>query len=219
MNKCYNFDMKKSFTPQKGFTLVELLVVIAIIAILTGIVATNFTSARSRARDAKRVSDLGHIQLAIELYFDRCKQYPEPVTALRETDTSLARHFIQVAHAQTGEPSESPSESASESPSSTVLPGGGSGSGDTTVSASANNCNASSAVTLQQYIANIPTPPEGGHYDYVTNGNNTDYVLHVELEGYNEALKDSVDNSDIDTDFPCERGATASLRHYCLGPN
>jgi prepilin-type N-terminal cleavage/methylation domain-containing protein len=205
--------MKKSHTPQKGFTLVELLVVIAIIAILTGIVATNFTSARSRARDAKRISDLGHIQLAIELYFDRCKQYPEPVTALRETNTSLARHFVRVAHAQTDSPG------ATESPTSTVLPGGGSGSGDTTVSTGANNCSASSAVTLQQYIANIPTPPEGGHYDYVTNGNNTDYVLHVELEGYNEALKDSVDNSDIDTDFPCERGSTASLRHYCLGPN
>ncbi|MFA6404847.1 MAG: type II secretion system protein [Candidatus Paceibacterota bacterium] len=63
--------MKKS-----GFTLIELLVVIAIIAILTSIVMTNFSSSRSRARDAKRVSDLGQIQLALELYFDRCKEYP-----------------------------------------------------------------------------------------------------------------------------------------------
>lgn len=64
----------------RGFTLIELLIVIAIIAILTGIVMTNFSSTRARARDAKRVSDVGHIQLALELYFDRCRQYPNTLT-------------------------------------------------------------------------------------------------------------------------------------------
>ncbi|MDQ2933167.1 MAG: type II secretion system GspH family protein, partial [bacterium] len=54
-----------------------LLVVIAIIGLLTGIVFTNLSPAKSRARDAKRISDLGQIQLALELYFDRCKEYPE----------------------------------------------------------------------------------------------------------------------------------------------
>jgi len=61
---------------KKAFTLVELMVVIAIIALLTGILMTNFTSARSRGRDAKRVSDMGQIQLALTLFFDRCQQYP-----------------------------------------------------------------------------------------------------------------------------------------------
>lgn len=74
--------MKKS-----GFTLIELLVVIAIIGILTSIVMTNFASSRSRARDAKRVSDLGQIQLALELYFDRCKQYP-PESSLSTLPTA-----------------------------------------------------------------------------------------------------------------------------------
>ena len=38
-----------------GFTLVELLVVIAIISILTAIVTANFTQAKARSRDAKRI--------------------------------------------------------------------------------------------------------------------------------------------------------------------
>ena len=63
----------------KGFTLVELMVVIAIIAILTGILLTEFNPAKSKARDAKRVSDLNQVQLALELYYDRCKEYPATV--------------------------------------------------------------------------------------------------------------------------------------------
>jgi len=59
-----------------GFTLIELLVVVAIIALLSGIVTVNFTKSRSKARDAKRVSDVGQIQLALELVFDRCNKYP-----------------------------------------------------------------------------------------------------------------------------------------------
>lgn len=67
-------------TSMRGFTLIELLVVIAIIAILSSIVITNLTSSKAKARDAKRVSDVSQIQLAIEQYFDRCQQYPSAIT-------------------------------------------------------------------------------------------------------------------------------------------
>jgi prepilin-type N-terminal cleavage/methylation domain-containing protein len=60
----------------RGFTLIEMLVVIAIIMILAGIVVTNFTSAKAKSRDAKRISDIAQIQLALEQYFDRCNEYP-----------------------------------------------------------------------------------------------------------------------------------------------
>ena len=62
----------------KGFTLVELMVVIGIIGILSGIIVTNLTSSKSKSRDARRVSDVNQIQLALEQYFDRCGQYPIP---------------------------------------------------------------------------------------------------------------------------------------------
>jgi prepilin-type N-terminal cleavage/methylation domain-containing protein len=61
---------------KKGFTLVELLVVIAIMAIMTGIIITSLTSSKAKARDAQRVSDVGQLQLALALYFDRCHSYP-----------------------------------------------------------------------------------------------------------------------------------------------
>ncbi len=68
-----------------GFTLVELMVVIAIIALLTGIVMSNFTSSKAKSRDAQRVADLAQIQLSLALYFDRCNQYPAAIA-----DTSAA---------------------------------------------------------------------------------------------------------------------------------
>ena len=68
--------MKKAYSTIRAFTLIELLVVIAIIALLTGIILTSLTASKAKARDAERVSDLGQIQLALELYFDRCHQYP-----------------------------------------------------------------------------------------------------------------------------------------------
>lgn len=67
-------------TSKKGFSLVELLVVIAIIALLTGIITVNLTQSKAKSRDAKRVSDIAQIQLALELFFDRCNQYPAPPT-------------------------------------------------------------------------------------------------------------------------------------------
>lgn len=66
--------MKKTLL-QKGFTLIELLVVIAIIALLTAIVTSNFAASKAKSRDAKRVSDIAQIQLALSLYFDRCNTY------------------------------------------------------------------------------------------------------------------------------------------------
>lgn len=67
----------------KGFTLIELLVVIAIIGILSSVVLASLNSARQKSRDARRISDINQIQLAMELYFDSCGQYPdEGATAL-----------------------------------------------------------------------------------------------------------------------------------------
>lgn len=68
---------------KRGFTLIELLITIAIIAILSGIVMTSMTSARSKSRDAKRISDLAQLQLALDQYFNRCNAYPISDDGLR----------------------------------------------------------------------------------------------------------------------------------------
>jgi len=64
---------------KKGFTLIELLVVIAMIAILTGVVIASLGSSRAKARDGKRVSDIGQIQLALELYYEQNRSYPTSI--------------------------------------------------------------------------------------------------------------------------------------------
>lgn len=59
----------------------ELIVVVGIIAILTSVVLSNISTAKQRSRDAKRVSDVTQIKLSLELYFNRCNQYPATLTA------------------------------------------------------------------------------------------------------------------------------------------
>lgn len=49
--------MNRTFN-RRGFTLIELLVVISIIGVLATLATIAFSSARSRGRDAKRVSDM-----------------------------------------------------------------------------------------------------------------------------------------------------------------
>ena len=60
----------------KGFTLIELLVVIAIIGILSSVVLASLNSARKKARDGRRVSEIGQIKVALELSFDKNNTYP-----------------------------------------------------------------------------------------------------------------------------------------------
>ena len=61
---------------RSGFTLIELLVVIAIIGVLASIVLASLNNARRKSRDARRVTDVKQLQLALELYFDSVGQYP-----------------------------------------------------------------------------------------------------------------------------------------------
>ncbi len=61
---------------QKGFTLIELLVVIAIIGLLSTLAVVALNSARSKARDAKRVSDIKQIQTGLELHYADNTGYP-----------------------------------------------------------------------------------------------------------------------------------------------
>jgi prepilin-type N-terminal cleavage/methylation domain-containing protein len=86
----------KILADQKAFTIVELIVVVAIIAILTAITTANFTTSKAKSRDTKRASDILQMQLALELFFDRCNQYP---TATAYVAAPLANAMPDIAAA------------------------------------------------------------------------------------------------------------------------
>ncbi len=67
---------------KKGFTLIELLVVVAIIGLLSTLSIVALNSARAKARDARRVSDVKQIQTALELYYNENGAYPATTSAL-----------------------------------------------------------------------------------------------------------------------------------------
>jgi len=60
----------------RGFTLIELLVVIAIIGILSSVVLASLNAARMKSRDARRMSDLAQIRIALEMYYNDHGYYP-----------------------------------------------------------------------------------------------------------------------------------------------
>lgn len=61
---------------RRGFTLIELLVVMAIIALLASIILASLNSTRSKGRDARRISDIKQLQLALSLYYDQNGYFP-----------------------------------------------------------------------------------------------------------------------------------------------
>ncbi|MFA6427478.1 MAG: prepilin-type N-terminal cleavage/methylation domain-containing protein [Candidatus Magasanikbacteria bacterium] len=63
-------------TNKKGFTLIELLVVVAIIGLLSTLAVVALSSARKKANDSKRLSDMKQIQTALELYYTDNNLYP-----------------------------------------------------------------------------------------------------------------------------------------------
>lgn len=84
------------FKRNKGFTLIELLVVIAIIGILSSVVLASLNTARAKGRDARRVSDIKQIQLALELYADQnLGKYPPTIcTASVSCTAAIAPTYI-----------------------------------------------------------------------------------------------------------------------------
>lgn len=61
---------------RRGFTLIELLVVIAIIALLSSVVLSSLNTARAKARDAERLSDLHQLEIALAAYYADNGSYP-----------------------------------------------------------------------------------------------------------------------------------------------
>lgn len=61
---------------KRGFTVIELLVVILIVGLVGTLAAVAVNSARSKQRDASRLSNVRQAQTALENYFNEANAYP-----------------------------------------------------------------------------------------------------------------------------------------------
>lgn len=62
-------EIRKSWSNEKGFTLVELLIVVAIIGILAAIAIPQFSAYRQKAYDGAAKSDLANMAVAQDAYY------------------------------------------------------------------------------------------------------------------------------------------------------
>jgi prepilin-type N-terminal cleavage/methylation domain-containing protein len=79
--------LNKISSKKRAFTLIELLVVIAIIGILASIVLVALNTARAKARDARRASDMHQISVAMQMYYDA--QTPATYPDIDDTATAI----------------------------------------------------------------------------------------------------------------------------------
>lgn len=78
---------------QRAFTLIELLVTIAIIAILSSITIVTLNGQSAKARDARRKSDLAHLQQAIEMYYEDNGSYPVSDQYIENKDDGIIQDW------------------------------------------------------------------------------------------------------------------------------
>ena len=101
---------QKVYLKQRGFTLIELLVVIAIIGLLSTMAVVSLNSARGKARDAKRVSDVKQLSNIIEMEAANTASggynvLPDTCDAIGELTTACGATFGGVDWSKISDPS------------------------------------------------------------------------------------------------------------------
>jgi prepilin-type N-terminal cleavage/methylation domain-containing protein len=97
---CTESSTKTIFNRRKAFTLIELLVVIAIIGLLSTIVLSSLSSAREKARDAKKGVIVKQWITALALNYDTTDEYPTDGTLASFVYACLGEGYPTLANGQ-----------------------------------------------------------------------------------------------------------------------
>jgi prepilin-type N-terminal cleavage/methylation domain-containing protein len=81
--------MKTSRLTQSAFTLVEIMIVVAIIGMLAAIAIPNFVKARGTAQQTTCISNLQHIDGAVQLWAMENKKDPDQTVAITDISSYL----------------------------------------------------------------------------------------------------------------------------------
>ena len=94
------FTLHRRDKSARGFTLIELLVVIAIIGVLASVVLASLNNARRKSRDARRLTDIKQIGIALQLHFDGAgaAQFPLANTTCDATDSNGLQVLVTGAY-------------------------------------------------------------------------------------------------------------------------
>lgn len=82
---------------QKGFTLIELLVVISIISLLTSVILSALSDAKTKSRDVARIESVIQIRNALQMYFTDKGYYPAQSSMPSEL---VAGSYIEVVSSE-----------------------------------------------------------------------------------------------------------------------
>lgn len=77
-----------SHSPRAGFSLFEALIVMVILSLLAGIAIPRVSAYQARARDTRRIQDLGNLQEAIESFRLEKGRYPASESEVAGWDSS-----------------------------------------------------------------------------------------------------------------------------------
>ena len=80
--------MNTRISGTRGFTLIELLVVVAIIGVLSSVVLASLNTARMKARDAARESDMHTLEVALQMYYSDNSHFPVCTEYLTTADAA-----------------------------------------------------------------------------------------------------------------------------------
>lgn len=70
---------------KRAFSFIELIVVVTIVAVLSLVGIVNYSSANKKSRDARRISDLEKMRMALEMIRQVGTTYPASISALAPT--------------------------------------------------------------------------------------------------------------------------------------
>jgi len=83
-----------------GFTLVEILIVIAIMGVLTVITVSQFNTAKTKARDVARKSDLNTVAKALNTFFADYGKFPKVNEANPNDPTSIDINNLMIGNSE-----------------------------------------------------------------------------------------------------------------------
>jgi len=81
--------MKIGNLAQNGFTLIEIMIVVAIIGMLAAIAVPNYVKSRGEAQRTTCISNLQHIDGAVQLWAMEAKKDPEQTVSFSDISTYL----------------------------------------------------------------------------------------------------------------------------------